>query len=96
MQVDDIDNSRIVEDVHISSELTNDVIDDLVKSSMLTLDETHVHEENISDVQDTLVESSTYIPDDIDVLEDDTSDFKHVLVESSSPYRLLGIHLSYL
>jgi len=55
VQIDDIDNSRIVDDVHIPSEITNDV-DELVKSSILALDKTHIHEESISDVQDALVE----------------------------------------
>ena len=53
---------RIVEDVHISSEVTSDV-DKLVKSRALTLDETHVHEESIITVQDALVESSTPLHD---------------------------------
>ena len=43
MQIDDIDNSKIVENDHIPSEITTDV-DDLVKSCTLTLDETRVHE----------------------------------------------------
>jgi len=49
VQIDDIDNSRFVEDVHITSEVTSDV-DELVKSSAPTLEETHIHEENINDV----------------------------------------------
>jgi len=80
VQIDDINNSRIVGNVHIP--FTSDV-DDLVKSSKSALDEIHIHEESISDVQNALVESSTPIPDDIDVLENDTSNFEHVLVESS-------------
>ena len=46
MQIDNIDNSKTVEDVHIPSEVTNDV-DELVKSSTPTLDETHIHVESI-------------------------------------------------
>ena len=69
-KIDDIDNLRIVEDVHITSKVTSDV-DELVKTSTPTLDETHVYEENISDVQGALVEFSTLILDDIDVSEDD-------------------------
>jgi len=42
---------RIVEDVYIHSEVTSDV-DELVRSSTLTVDETRVHEKSISDVQD--------------------------------------------
>jgi len=51
VQIDDIDNLRIVENVHIPFEVTSNV-DELVKTSIPTLDETHVHEENISNVQD--------------------------------------------
>jgi len=58
VQINDIDNSRIVEDVHIPSEVASDV-DDLVKSSTLILDETRIHEESISDIQDALVEFNT-------------------------------------
>ena len=58
MQIDYIDNLKIVKNVYISSEVTSDV-DDLVKTNTLTLDETHVH--------DSLIESSTSILDDIDV-----------------------------
>ena len=43
MQIDDIDNSKIVEDAHIPYEVTSDV--DLIKTSTPTLDETHIHEE---------------------------------------------------
>jgi len=53
-----MNNSRIVEDVHIPSEITSDV-DELIKSSTPILDEIHVHEESISYVQDALNESST-------------------------------------
>ena len=66
MQIGDIDNSRIVEDVHVTLEVTSDVYE-LVKTSTPTLDETHIHEGNINDVQDALVESNTLTPDDIDV-----------------------------
>jgi len=56
--IDDIDNSRIVEYVHIPSEVTSNVVDELLKSSTPTFD-IHVPEESINDVQDALVESST-------------------------------------
>ena len=42
-QIDDIDNLRIVKDVHIPYEITSDV-DELVTSSTHVLDETHVPE----------------------------------------------------
>ena len=60
VQIDCIDNSRIIEGVHSPSEVTSDV-DDLIEFSTLTLDEIHVYEENISNVQDALVESSSPI-----------------------------------
>ena len=87
VHTDEINNSRIVKDVHIPLEVNSDV-DKLVKSNTTTLDKTHVHEENISDVQDALVECSTPIPDDIDVSKDDISEFEHVLVESSMPVQV--------
>ena len=83
MKIDDIDNSKIIEDIHIHFEVTSDVVEELIKTSTSTLDETHIHEENISDIQDALVESTTLIHDDIDVSEDNTSDSEHVLVQSS-------------
>ena len=59
MQIDDIDNLRIIEDVHIPSEVTNDVDDEIVKSSTPALNDTHVHEKIISDIQGALVKVST-------------------------------------
>jgi len=82
VQIDCIDNSRIVENVHSPSEVTSDV-DDLIEYSTLTFDEIHVNEESISNVQDALVESSSPICYDIDVSEDNTSDLEHVSAESS-------------
>jgi len=66
VQIDDNNNLRNAEDVHITSEVTSDV-DELVKTSTPILDQTRIHEENISDVQNALVNSSTPIPDDIDI-----------------------------
>ena len=65
--------------IYISLEVTGD-IDELVKTSTLTLNETHIHEKNISDVHDALVEFSTPIYDDIYVSDDNTSDSEHILV----------------
>ena len=45
-----INNSRIVEDVHISFKITSDFVDELIKSSTPALDEVNVHKESISDV----------------------------------------------
>jgi len=79
VQIDAIDNSSIVANVHIPSEVTNDV-DKLVKSSTPALEETHVHEESISDVQDALVKSSTSARDETNVHEENISDVHDVLV----------------
>jgi len=51
VQIDDIDNLRIIEDVHIPFKVTSDVVDELVKTSTPTLDETHINEKNISDIR---------------------------------------------
>ena len=83
VQIDDIDNSRIVEDVHIHSVVTNNV-DELVKTSTPARDETHVHE-SISDVQNALVKSSTPALDETHVHEESISDVHDALVESSTP-----------
>ena len=85
------DNSRIVEAVHIPSEVTND--NDLIESSRLTIDEIHVYEENISNIHDALVEFSSPIYDDIDISEDDTSDLEHELIESSMLIRVVRYSL---
>jgi len=58
VRTDDIDNSRIIVDVHIPSEVTSDILDELVKSNTPALEEIHVREESIIGVQDTLLESS--------------------------------------
>ena len=73
MHTNDINDSRIVEDIHILSEITSDV-DELVKSSTPILDETHVHEESISDVHDLLVKSSTPTLDETHAHEESISD----------------------
>jgi len=58
VRIDDIDNLRIVEDVHIFSEISSDIVDELIKSSITALDEINVHDESIIDVHDEIVESS--------------------------------------
>jgi len=87
---DVVDDSRVVEDVHISFKCVDEDF------STLTVDEVHVSSEGTSDVVDTLVEFSTPIPDVIYVHEDGSSDFEHALVESSVPIQVLGIQFSYL
>jgi len=66
---DDIDNSKIVENVHVHSEIS---------SVMMIYQLTHVHQflmrslssESTSDIVDALVESSTHIPDEIHIHEE--------------------------
>jgi len=50
VQINNIDNPKIIENVHIPSEVTSDIVDELVKTSTPTFDETRVREENISDI----------------------------------------------
>jgi len=88
VKIDHIVNSRIVENVHISSKVTSDFVDEIVKTNIPTLDETRVHKENFGDVQDALVECSILIPDGIDVSEDNTSDSEHLSLESSMPIQV--------
>ena len=83
MPSDDVDDSRVVEDVYVPFKLTSVVEDTLVYSSTPILNKVHVSSEGTSDVVDALMESSTPISHDIYVHEDDTSDSKHVLVDSS-------------
>ena len=59
---------RIIDDIHILSGVTSDVVDELVKSNAPTIDETHVHEKSISDVQDELVKYCTPALDETHVL----------------------------
>ena len=93
MCTNDINNSKIVEDVHILSEITINVVDDLIKSNTPIVDEIHIHEESVNDVQNALVESSTHIPDDIDISEDDSNDLNMYKWSLVCPYRLLDAHL---
>ena len=60
MPSDDVDNSRVVEDVYVPSEIISVVDNTLVDPSTLTLDEVYVSFEDTSDV-DAIVESSTHI-----------------------------------
>ena len=62
---DDVDDSRIVEDVYIHPKSTSVVEDTIVDSSFPILDEIHVSSECSSDVVGALVEFSTPILDDI-------------------------------
>jgi len=76
--IDDVDDSRVVEDIYIPFEITSVVEDTLVDFSTPILDKIHVSSMRTNDVVDILVESSTLITDDIYIHEDDTSDSEHV------------------
>ena len=84
MSSDDINNSKIVEDVNVLSENTNAIKDVYVPSKISSVveeplvnlsasisDESHVSSMDISDVVYVLVESSTHITDETYVYEDD-------------------------
>ena len=68
MPNDDIDDSRVVKDVYVPSDIIS-VVED---SNITTLNEIHIFFEGISDVVDALLESNTPLPDDIYIHEDDT------------------------
>ena len=76
---------RIVENVHIYSEVISDIVDELIESSAPALDEIHAHEESISDVQDALAESGTLALDEIHVHDESINDIHDALVEFSIP-----------
>jgi len=99
VHTDDINNLRIVEDVHIPFEVTSD--DELVKSSTSALDETRVHKDGINDegfndIQDALVKSSTSALDKTHVHEDSISDVRDALVESNTTSHDIRCSLSTL
>ena len=84
MPSDDVDDSRVVEDVYISFKCVDEDF------STLTLDEVHVSSEGTSDVVDTLVEYTRYRC----IHEDGSSDFEHALVESSAPIQVaISFHI---
>ena len=72
IQSDDVDDSRIIEDVYVLSEIATVDEDLLVDSSAPILDEVHASSEGTSDVIGAVVESNALIPDDICVHVEDT------------------------
>ena len=90
MSSDDVDDSRIVEDV---TKITSVVEDTLVDSSTLILHQVYISSEGTGDV-DPLMESSTPILMYIYVHEDDTSDFEHLLVKFSMPIQIASYSLA--
>ena len=55
----DVDDSKVVEDVHILFEISSVVEEFLVNSGAPIIDDSHVFSADISDVVDASVESST-------------------------------------
>ena len=70
----DVDDSKVVEDVRVPSEISSVVEKSLINSGASLIDESHVSSADISDVTDVSVKSSTLIPDDIIVSEDEPSE----------------------
>jgi len=72
---DDVDNSKVVKDVHSHSEIPNSEISSVVEDPLVNpatpiIDESHVSSAGTSDVVKVLVDSSTPIPDEAYVHED--------------------------
>jgi len=78
---DDVDDSKVVENVHIPSKTTSITKDISVGSDILILDEDHASYESTSEVVDVIIKFST--PLTVDVHVHDTSDSTPKLVESS-------------
>jgi len=75
---DDIDDSKVVDDVHVLSK-TNSIIEDIsVSADTPIIDEGHASFEGTSEVADAIVESGT--PLNVDDHAHDTSDFAPKLV----------------
>ena len=56
---DDVDDSKVVEDVHIPSKTTSIIKDISVDSDTLIIDEVHISSDSISDGVDEIVEPNT-------------------------------------
>ena len=67
-------DSKVVEDVCVPSEISSIVEEPLVNPRVRIIDESHVSSVDISDVVNTSVESSIPMPDDITVPEDESSE----------------------
>ena len=63
MPNDDIDDSKVVEDVHVHSEISGAIEDPLVNPGTPIIDESHVSSAGTNNVDDVLVDSSTLTPD---------------------------------
>ena len=69
MPSDDVDDSKVVENVHVHSEISSVVEDPLVNPATPIIDESHVSSAGTNDVK-VLVDSSTPISDETYVHED--------------------------
>jgi len=68
---DDVDDSKVIEDVHIHSEISSVVEDPLVNPGTPIIDEKHVSFARTSDVVNVLMESSIRITNETNVYEND-------------------------
>ena len=78
---DDVDNSKVVEDIHVLSKTTSIIENISVGSDISILDEGHTSYEGTSEIVDAIVESDT--PLIVDAHVHDNSDIVPELVESN-------------
>jgi len=78
---DDVDDSKVVEDVHIPSKTASIIEDISVGFDTPIIDEGHASYEGTSEVVNVIVESSTLL--DVDAHAHDISEFAPELAESS-------------
>jgi len=92
---DDVDDSKVIKDISVSSETTNIIEDISIGPYTSILDEDHASYEGISEIVNVIVESGT--PLTVDVHAHDIHDVAPELVESNvSSQIFLSIHLSHL
>jgi len=91
---DDVDDSKVVESVHVLSKTTSIIENISVGSDTPILDEGHAFYKSTSEVVNVIVESG--IPLTVNAHVHDTSDSTPELVESSVSSQILGIHFPHL
>ena len=62
MPSDDIDDSKVIKDVHFHFEISSVMEDTPIDSCLPILNEIHVSSASTIDIVDALVDSSTHIP----------------------------------
>jgi len=68
---DDVDNSKVVDDVHVHSEISSIIEDTSIDPCLPILNEIPMSSESTTDVVDALVESNAHITDETYVYKDD-------------------------